>query len=317
MSNPATKQLEAMLSYKRCAGTQSERQFIKRYIAPLPEVQFDPMGNYYLAVGSGAPTTIISCHTDTMHRNVGRQQLARKGSVLYLADQQRGDVLGADDGAGVYIALRMIEAKIPALYVFHRAEEKGGLGSDFISRCRPKLLAGIQRAIAFDRRGQQDIITHQMMGRCCSDEFAYELSAQLDMGHLPCPYGTFTDTANYTQQVPECTNIAVGYMLEHTHRESLDTDYLLELTEQVLKVDWNALPTLRDVNDLDYDFTVELTHEQDANWGTTGVRSSIQEKDLLSWEELELRDRDTPEDEYWNPRGWGQGREKDYLKGNS
>ena len=37
--------------------------------------------------------------------------------------------LGADDGAGIYIMLRMIETKKPGLYVFHRGEERGGIGA--------------------------------------------------------------------------------------------------------------------------------------------------------------------------------------------
>ena len=45
--------------------------------------------------------------------------------------------------------------------------------------------------------------------------------------------------------VPECVNVSVGYYNEHTSRESLDLTYLLKLSEAVLIIDWNSLPTVR------------------------------------------------------------------------
>ena len=43
----------------------------------------------------------------------------------------------------------MILAGIPGLYVFHRNEESGGAGSDWIARETPWELHGIKAAIAF------------------------------------------------------------------------------------------------------------------------------------------------------------------------
>jgi len=49
------------------------------------------------------------------------------------------------------------------------------VGSKFIAKRTPALLTGIDYAIALDRKGSRDVITHQF-GRCCSDAFAKSLA---------------------------------------------------------------------------------------------------------------------------------------------
>ena len=43
------------------------------------------------------------------------------------------DCLGADDGAGVFLMLEMIDANVEGTYIFHRGEERGGWGSSQIA----------------------------------------------------------------------------------------------------------------------------------------------------------------------------------------
>src|SRR3546814_3924895 len=74
----------------------------------------------------------------------------------------------------------MIAAAFPVLYLFHRGEEQGCLGSRWIERHTPELLADIDAAIAFDRAGLGDVITHQSYGRTCSDAFATNLASALN-----------------------------------------------------------------------------------------------------------------------------------------
>lgn len=254
-----------ILTYKRPAGSASEKAVIRKYIDSVPGITCDKFGNRMLVVGPPNPSTAISCHTDTVHTHNGRQRIQTdRHGVISLADTPvKGiglrECLGADDGAGVYTALRMIEYGVPALYMFHRGEEVGGIGSSAIADHTPWVLDGIERCIAFDRRGTTDIITHQMMGRCCSDVFAWALADAIGMSHEPCAFGTFTDTANYTELVPECTNVAIGYSLEHTSRESLDTEYLEALVAKLCRVDFDSLPTVNIPGDDDYSWLREDT----------------------------------------------------------
>jgi len=143
----------------------------------------------------------------------------------------------------------MIEAGVPAYYVFFRGEERGGIGSKWLAEEMPALFASIDRAVAFDRADYYDVITHQSGGRCCSDEFAQALCDALGTGEdwfLPCDGGVYTDTAEFTDLVPECTNVSVGYKHQHGDREEQDIEFLQRLAALAVAVDWDALPTKRD-----------------------------------------------------------------------
>lgn len=240
--------LEYILSHKRPYGGQSDEKVIAEVLDSIKGMKQDPFGNRYIHVGDAKASTLFSCHTDTVHRVSGQQKVLQRGDTLYKDDNHP---LGADDGAGMWLMLQMIENELPGLYVFHRGEECGGLGSSHIASDQEFMLKPMKRAVAFDRRGTTDIITAQAGGKCASDEFAHELSKQLDLGHKPAR-GTFTDTANYTRIIPECTNISVGYDREHTCHETQDLKYLLKLRERVFYVDWDALPVVREPGDSGY-----------------------------------------------------------------
>jgi hypothetical protein len=235
-----------MLRYRRPHQSRSEQKFINRFIKPL-NVQQDEYGNLFKIVGE-MPTILWSAHTDSVHREEGKQELAwlKDTRTLLLASDKESSCLGADNAAGVWILTQMIKANIPGLYVFHRAEEIGGKGSLHFVKHSRILLDGIEAAIAFDRRGTKSVITHQGWGRCCSDDFGLSLAAALRLGHVLDDGGTFTDTANYVDIVPECTNISVGFNREHSASETLDAEYLLRLRDAVCEADWSSLVIKRD-----------------------------------------------------------------------
>jgi hypothetical protein len=64
--------------------------------------------------------------------------------------------------------------------------------------------------------------------------------------YLPDDTGIFTDTANYTMHIPECTNVSCGYANEHSGSETLHMPTLMALRNQCLVLDWESLPTVRD-----------------------------------------------------------------------
>lgn len=265
---PKDVQLLLMVhTYKRPHGSDTLNEFVTAFIEPLKNHQ--NVRAYEVAMEGEQPLailittdarseTMMSCHLDTVHHLSGRQRVEYDAELGLLykpsADRQEvGDCLGADDGAGVWLLLQMIEAGVPGTYAFHYGEEKGGVGSCGMANLYPTLLKKFKRAIAFDRKGSTDIITHQG-GRCCSDGFAQALADQLNgtgqgLSMAPDNGGIFTDTANYTHLIPECTNVACGYEGAHAAGEFLDVEYLLRLRDALVQVDWEALPTLRDTRD--------------------------------------------------------------------
>jgi hypothetical protein len=243
---PRTKVLLEMLTYRRKGGSKAEAKFINRYLRPLG-VTFDTYGNVIKRIGT-APV-LWSSHTDTVHRKAGRQRLeiSPQGWVT----TSSGDCLGADCAAGVWLMREMILAGVEGLYVFHRDEEMGGGGSAHIAGSTPELLEGINYAIAFDRMGFSSVITHQFGERCCSPEFATALAKGLGDTWELDDGGTFTDTANYTHLIPECTNISVGYLDQHRASERLHIGFLHRLLGDILSLNAPDLPVSRDPEERD------------------------------------------------------------------
>ena len=237
-----------ILSYQRFADTHGEKAMIAKYLYSLPDAREDKAGNIWVWVGEN-PTTMFSSHTDTVEKKTaeGRKKVTVGNGYAYIRD---GGVLGADCGTGIWIMLNLIAAKVPGVYVFHREEECGGHGSLHAAKHHADLLEGVKRCIAFDRKSTNHIITYQSGGRCCSDEFADALAAALNDGtgftFAGNDGGTFTDSANYTHLIPECTNLSVGYYDQHTKDECQDLTFVSALVNKLIAIDWESLPAVRD-----------------------------------------------------------------------
>ncbi len=253
--------LNYALSIKRPHGSKTNPRFTAWIQKQLPyELQqtatYDGAGNLHVDNRTlDIHRTLFVAHVDTVHRNEGKNKI-RKTKTHWHA---KGDVLGADDGAGVALLIHMIHHNMPGYYIFTQGEERGGVGARYLAEKQGDLLAQFDRAIAFDRRGIDSVITHQGWGRCCSDAFGTALAEALMSGsdHLMMlndDTGVYTDTAEFTALIPECTNISVGYDREHTQSESLDLVHYQHLSEAVLAVDWDCLPVVREAGVEEYKY---------------------------------------------------------------
>ena len=249
------KFIKDYFSYKRPHTSATEREWINAHILPRisnAEPHFvDGIGNIHVDLRTdNTNRTLFVGHTDTVHREAGRQVVTvGKDGILRVADPSATNCLGADDGAGVLVLLALIEAAVPAYYIFTRGEERGGIGATYLAEHHSELLSQFDRAIAFDRKGTSSVISHQGYGRCCSDAFADALSDALTddvLMYAPDETGVYTDTAEFVSFIPECTNVSVGYINEHTTKETQDLTHLKALIAHVLTIDWDALPTERD-----------------------------------------------------------------------
>ncbi len=218
------------------------------------DLEKDEFGNYFKIIGSNnAPDTMFTSHLDTADRD-------QKTTSLYTR-QEGGDeiiytdgnsILGADDKAGVTIMLYMMKNNIPGLYYFFIGEERGGIGSNMLSGAYAAIdyLNNIKRCISFDRRNTNSVITNQLGRNCCSNEFATELCKEYNKSGLNLsldPTGIYTDSASFIDDIPECTNVSVGYNNEHTGREYQNITFLEKVSKASLTVNWESLPTKRKV----------------------------------------------------------------------
>ena len=243
----------------------------------LPDVTFekDEFDNYYTYIPKADGTdsdTMFTSHLDTVNSGPGGYYSGKKWnsetkqydvdpdakvddlSVNHVMD---GDFvktdgesnLGADDKAGTTIMINMISEKVPGLYYFFQGEESGCLGSSslakvFDSKGHPTM----NKCISFDRRGYDSIITEQT-SVCASDEFAKELAERLNeygFWFKPDPTGVYTDSAEFTHVISECSNISCGYFSEHTKSEKQDLEFLELLGIVCTQIDWETLPIVRD-----------------------------------------------------------------------
>lgn len=275
------------LSVKRPSGSHEEASFAAFMAVTYGATLIDEAGNIHFDNRKGTSRSMFTSHTDTVHRLEGHNDLRVDGRYWRCAD----DVLGADDGAGCALIAHMLTNDVPGYYVLFRGEEIGGVGSKWLYENMPHLLEQFDRAIAFDRAGSYDVITHQGGQRCCSDEFASALADQLsqeDSGlmFMPSDAGVYTDTAEFTSIVPECTNCAIGYARQHSQEETQDIPFLKALASNLVFVDWESLPTKRDPAEVENLW---------AGWAKYGISESyfkteedIEEVFAMTGKELEL-----------------------------
>jgi hypothetical protein len=112
-----------------------------------------------------------------------------------------------------------------------------------------------------------------LYGRCASDEFATELSLRLnnvgDFKFAPDDTGVLTDSINFMDFVPECTNISVGYYNEHGGDEIQDLVFLKKLSKAVCEIDWETLPIKRDpISDYLGEDDDEFEYEEDGKFSS-------------------------------------------------
>jgi len=256
-------------------GTEDLAMDIVKEMLPNVEFSKDEFGNYFINIpkeNGEFSDTMFTSHLDTIDNGPYKSDkiwdAVKKVMVpnpLYDEDKKNdkgvvhvfdGDFvktdgetnLGADDKAGTTIMINLITEKIPGLYYFFVGEESGCIGSSALSRVfTTKEFQEINRCVAFDRRGYDSVITSQG-GVCASDTFANDLSNRLNefgFWYKPDPTGVYTDSAEFVDIIPECTNLSVGYFSEHTKTEKQDLEFLELLTIVVTKIEWDTLITSR------------------------------------------------------------------------
>ena len=154
------KLLETILTSKRAHNSPGELAFLQWRHNTTKDMGYEPkaMAEGCIVVENKPNKVLFSCHVDTVHQTSicqgDKQALFYDAGLghVFLADKKEG-CLGADDGAGVYILLRMLENKVPGTYIFHRGEERGGIGANAMALKHKDWLTQFEQCVAFDRAG--------------------------------------------------------------------------------------------------------------------------------------------------------------------
>lgn len=137
--------------------------------------------------------------------------------------------LGADDRAGVFAILKILQAGLRPCLLFSTDEELGCVGIDKFLADYPKCINKIRYVIQLDRRGSRDCVFYD----CDNNAF----KKYVEGFGFRTALGSFSDISVLC---PEwgCAgvNLSVGYYDEHQYIETLHTNELYDTIDRVKRM---------------------------------------------------------------------------------
>lgn len=248
--------LEVILRYNRA----NPKSFIEEVLMPFLDelgLDYDVDAHYNVYIVNGeSPKDLYIAHADTCDSEDTPmfKELEVVSSIVALPSNTEHKCLGADDGAGVYILMKLLEAGIEGHYLFTTGEERGLIGMSYwVSQSHNiDTLVGVENCYEFDRQGTEELIVFQS-GKLMADlHWAFKLSEELGAYGLdmyPSSKGVYTDNFLLEGIVPNVVNIAVGYSQQHSKYESLDTRHV----ENLLRA-WISMKPEHGAYDYCYDY---------------------------------------------------------------
>lgn len=209
-------------------------QLLKMSQSKLKKEVFDILNLYYdrdmIKVGkkwiiaNGDIPICLVAHLDTVFpKEPMKLVYERSASLLY----NKCGGLGADDRAGVFAILDLVEAGFRPHIIFTEDEEIGCIGaSELIEVYKYCPFDDLKFIIQLDRRGENDSVYY----RCKNDSF----ERMINLFGFQTAQGSFSDISVIapTWRVA-AVNLSVGYYNEHTKHEFLD---ISELEATIKKV---------------------------------------------------------------------------------
>lgn len=139
-------------------------------------------------------------------------------------------LMGADDRAGVYAIIQIIQAGYRPCIIFSTDEEQGCLGASTLVQENPICpLENLKAIFQLDRRGREDSVYYN----CNNPDF----EEYVNKFGFTTAYGTFTDISVIAPAWGvAAVNLSIGYEDEHTKLEILHTDWMWETIEKVKNI---------------------------------------------------------------------------------
>ena len=202
-----------------CMDEDELRFFITEFLR-FKKISYTVTKDYIITRQHDKVVPLICTHTDTISFNPTHQKFIVDNDGILSTVKPFG-CLGADDRAGVWIALKMMETKTITdfEYGFFVAEETGAKGSSAFALeqdlSKYSCFIGLDRA---SRAGKQNVACYGYD----NDELTQLF---IDYGFVK-QSGSFSDCSNLSGYSIEdspraCVNISVGYQHEHSIKESL------------------------------------------------------------------------------------------------
>lgn len=202
-------------------------QLLKSYLKKKYK-RVEVADKYIIAEGS-IPIGLVA-HLDTVHK---------KAPTLFFYDEEQSALwsphgLGADDRAGVYAIIQIIEKGYRPHIIFTHDEEIGGKGaSELINKHFYCPFENLKCLIELDRSGTKDCVFYD----CDNKDFI----KYIENFGFTYEEGSFTDISIIAPKwKAAAVNLSVGYFYEHSLAELLCVSYLDETIEKVISILDNA-----------------------------------------------------------------------------
>lgn len=176
-------------------------------------------------IAEGALSICLCAHVDTVFPILPQEfYYDYKKKTLWSPDG-----MGADDRAGIYAIIQLIEAGFRPHIIFTNLEEIGGVGADALIKAYPICPFLCKAIIQLDRHGKQDAVFYQ----CDNKKFKKIICSYSFKEN----YGTFTDISIIAPAWKiAAVNLSIGYYNEHSEIELLKCNELEWTIKKVTKI---------------------------------------------------------------------------------
>ena len=174
----------------------------------------------YICATGDIPVALVA-HLDTV--------FARPAVDVYYDPRKNvlwsPDGLGADDRAGIYAIVEIINSGLRPHIIFTTDEEAGGIGAKALAN-RACPFEDLKYIIQLDRRGAVDCVFYD----CFNPDFTTYIES---FGFVE-NWGTFSDISILCPAWKVCgVNLSIGYYDEHSYVETLNVGHMYNTIEKV------------------------------------------------------------------------------------
>lgn len=166
---------------------------------------------HFMYIDNGAPVCLVA-HVDTLKRH-GIEPMTCRNVMI-----NRLGLLGADDRAGVYAALKLAHTGCNILLTDY--EEQGGIGAQ--AAAQELQFPGVRLFIELDRQGCNDYVYY-------SQTLPQAIKRYVESYGFVESYGSYSDISELEDFRIPAVNLSIGYYKQHTSKERLHLDEM-ELT---------------------------------------------------------------------------------------
>lgn len=177
---------------------------------------------YIYAKGS-IPVALVA-HLDTVFEPAKEVYYDTRKNVMWSPTG-----LGADDRAGIFAIIKIIEAGYRPYVIFTTDEEKGGFGADSFANDYLDPPVDLKYIIELDRRGEKDCVFYE----CDNEKF----TKYVEQFGFEKAWGSFSDISFICPSWRVAgVNLSIGYKDEHTYGETFHIDHFFNTVNKVMKM---------------------------------------------------------------------------------